>query len=654
MKSAVMFAKAVDCQLNGKPEEAKVLYKKLLRYYPDSSEVLGNLAVLVKKDGHVQLAEQMLRRAVNANPKNFSALTTLANIKIAERKFAEAKKFNDMALAIAPDDQDAIVNEGVLFIHDNKLDEAEFNFWQVMQRDPKHITARMNFANVRRLKKDNIDNSIAMLKQVAEQDPDNIIVNLMICAANQDAQRYVEALHYAEKALAASNGKSVDALNALATCHIVLGELEEAVEIFQRSQAISPDNVLTGTAYLFALNYDDRRTPKEVFHEYQRLAHLLGKDKVQYNHSKRGKIEGRRIRIGYVSPDFYTHVVSFFIEPILRNHDRTRFEVIAYANVMKPDEHTVYLKRYFDKWVDVVRMNDEEMAAQIRADDVDILIDLAGHTHGNRLPVLAMKPAPIQVTYLGFGYTTGFDQVDYFIGDQNFTPPDAEAYFSEKVLNIEAPLFAYNPPWHRAPEIAPPPALTKGYVTFGTMTRMVRLNTRLLRAWKQILDRVPGSKLRFDQKTMDDPETVERFYRRLEGLGFERARVDLVSTPEHWNGYLEFDIALDCWPHNGGTTTFEALFSGVPVVGKRDRVSVGRFADMVLKPLGMEEWIADTPEEFVELAVKLASDLPRLADIRANLRKRMTESAFFDFKARTRGLEAGYYEMVRRYNEERA
>jgi len=411
---------------------------------------------------------------------------------------------------------------------------------------------------------------------------------------------------------------------------------------------------LTGTAYLFALNYDDRRTPKEVFHEYQRLAHLLGSGKVQYNHSKRGKIEGRRIRIGYVSADFYTHVVSFFIEPILRNHDRTRFEVIAYANVMKPDEHTVYLKRYFDKWVDVVRMNDDEMAAQIRADDVDILIDLAGHTHGNRLPVLAMKPAPIQATYLGFGYTTGFDQVDYFIGDENFTPPGAEAYFSEKVLNIEAPLFAYNPPWHRAPEIVPPPALTKGYVTFGTMTRMVRLNTRLLMVWKQILDRVPGSKLRFDQKTMDDPETVERFYRRLEGLGFERSRVELVSTPEHWNGFREFDIALECWPHNGGTTTFEALFSGVPVVGKRDRVSVGRFADTVLKPLGMEEWIADTPEEFVELAVKLASDLPRLADIRANLRKRMTESAFFDFKARTRGLEAGYYEMVRRYNEERA
>ncbi|MFY8099737.1 MAG: acetylglucosamine transferase, partial [Allorhizobium sp.] len=310
--------------------------------------------------------------------------------------------------------------------------------------------------------------------------------------------------------------------------------------------------------------------------------------------------------------------------------------------------------RFFDKWVDVVQMSDEEMAAQIRADDIDILIDLAGHTHGNRLPVFAMKPAPIQATYLGFGYTTGFDQIDYFIGDRNFCPPGSDPYFSETVLNIEAPVYAYNPPRHRAADVVPPPAMSKGYITFGTMTRMIRLNNRLLAVWRQILERVPGSKLRFDQKTFDDPDTVERFYQRLEGLGYDRSRVDLVSTPEHWNGYKEFDIALDCWPHNAGTTTFEALFSGVPVVSKRDRVSVGRLSDMVLEPLGLGDWVADTEEQFVELAVKLASDIPGLAEIRASLRDRMNESAFFDFKARARGLEAGYLEMVRRYNEERS
>jgi protein O-GlcNAc transferase len=654
MKPVLMFAKAVDSQLAGRTEEAKTLYKKLLRYYPNHSEVLGNLAVLVKKDGHVQLAEQMLQRALRANPENHSALITLANIKLAEKNFAEAKRFNDKALDIDPESPDAMVNEGVLLIRDNKLDEAEWYFWQAMQREPQHTTARMNFANIRRLKRDNLDASIDMLKSVAAQDPENTIVHLMISAANQDAQHYVQALRAAERAMEITKGQEVESLNAMATSHVILGELEEAIGFYERSQSIDPTNVATGTAYLFTINYDDRKTQEQVIKEYRRLAGLLSKDKKQYSHALRPPVKNRRIRIGYSSPDFYTHVVSYFIEPILRNHDKSKFEIFAYANVIKPDEHTVYFKRFFDKWVDVVQMSDEEMAAQIRADDIDILIDLAGHTYGNRLPVFAMKPAPIQATYLGFGYTTGFDQIDYFIGDQNFCPSGSDPYFSETILNIEAPVYAYNPPRHRAADIVPPPSMKNGYITFGTMTRMIRLNNRLLAVWRQILERVPGSKLRFDQKTFDDPDTVERFYTRLESLGYDRARVDLVSTPEHWNGYKEFDIALDCWPHNAGTTTFEALFSGVPVVSKRDRVSVGRLSDMVLEPLGLGGWVADTEEQFVELAVKLASDIPALAEIRSTLRDRMNESAFFDFKARTLGLEAGYVEMVRRYNEERS
>ncbi len=515
MKPVVMFAKAVDAQLEGRSDEAKVLYKKLLRYYPESSEVLGNLAVLVKKDGHVQLAEQMLRRAIRANPKNFSALTTLANIRLADKNYEEAKKFNDMALEIEPHFPDAIVNDGVLQIRDNKLDAAEYSFWQAMQLDPKNVSARMNFANVRLLKRENLDNSIEMLKSIADQDPQNHLVHMMLAAANQDAMHYVRAMEHARAAMEITRGENEDALNAMATAHVILGELEDAMSFYERSQIINPANIVTSTAYLFTLNYDDRKTPEQVFEEYRRLAGLISKDKKEYSHEGRAKIENRRIRIAYSSPDFYTHVVSYFIEPILRNHDRTRFEVIAYANVIKPDEHTMYLKRYFDKWVDVVQMNDQEMAAQIRADDVDILIDLAGHTHGNRLPVFAMKPAPIQATYLGFGYTTGLSQVDYFIGDENFCPPGSDPYFSEKVLNIQAPVYGYNPPRHRIPDIVPPPSLTKGYVTFGTMTRMIRLNNRLLCVWKEILDRVPGSRLRFDQKTFEDPETIERFYQRL-------------------------------------------------------------------------------------------------------------------------------------------
>lgn len=654
MHSAVMFAKAVDAQLNGRPDEAKDLYKRLLRRHPDSSEALGNLAVLVKQDGQVALAEQMLRRAVRANPQNFYALTTLANIELSAKRWQDAKKYNDQALAIEPNYPDAIVNNGVLLVQDNKLDEAQQAFWWAMQLDPKNTNARMNFANVRRLKKDNVEQSIEMLKSIVEQQPEHALVHQMLCSSYQETMKYVKALEHAYAAVEVSNGTSEDALNAVATTHVVLGELEEATEYYQRSDAVNPDNIITGTAYLFTINYDDRKTPAEVYDQYRIHARKITKGAKQYSHAGRGKIENRRIRIGYSSPDLYTHVVSFFIDPILRNHDRSRFELYAYANVVKPDEHTVYLKRHFAKWIDVTQMNDDEMAERIRDDGIDILIDLAGHTFGNRLGAFARKPAPIQATYLGFGYTTGLDEIDYFIGDENFVPEGSEAYFSEKVLRIEAPVYAYNPPRHRTPDIVPPPALTKGYVTFGTMSRMIRLNNRLLAVWKQIVDRVPGSKLRFDQKTFEDPETIERFTQRLESLGYRRDQVEMTSTPEHWNGYHQFDIALDCWPHNAGTTTFEALFSGVPVISKRDRVSVGRLSDMVLTPLGYGDWVVDTEAQFIEKAVQMASDLPALAEIRSKLRKQMEDSAFLDFRGRTRALEAGYVEMVRRYNEERS
>jgi predicted O-linked N-acetylglucosamine transferase (SPINDLY family) len=654
MQSAVMFAKAVDAQLGGRPDEAKDLYKRLLRRHPDSSEVLGNLAVLIKQDGQVALAEQMLRRAVRADPKNFYALTTLANIRIAAKQWAEAKEFNDRALEIEPHFPDSIVNNGVILVQDNKIDEAEQQFWWAMTLDPKHVNARMNFANVRRLKKMNVDESIDMLKSIIAAQPDNALVHQMLCSSYQETMKYVKALEHANAAVEASNGSSDEALNAVATSHVILGELEEAMDFYERSRAINPENIITGTAYLFTINYDDRKTPEDVFEEYRKHAKVISKSEKVYSHINRAKIQNRRIRLAYSSPDFYTHVVSFFIDPILRNHDRSKFELFAYANVVKPDEHTMYLKRHFEKWVDVTQMNDEEMAKQIKQDGIDIIVDLAGHTFGNRLSALSMKPAPIQATYLGFGYTTGLEEIDYFIGDPNFTPEGSEAYFSEKILRIEAPVYAYNPPRHRTPDIVPPPALSKGYVTFGTMSRMIRLNNRLLMVWKEIVDQVPGSKLRFDQKTFEDPETIERFTERLISLGFGRDQVEMVSTPEHWNGYHQFDIALDCWPHNAGTTTFEALFSGVPVISKRDRVSVGRLSDMVLTPLGFRDWVVDTEAQFVEKAVAMASDLPRLAETRAMLRKHMEESAFFDFKGRTRGLEAGYIEMVRRYNEARS
>lgn len=652
MKAQQLFETAVDMQLTGNLEGAKANYKKLLRTYPDSSEVLGNLAVIVKKEGQLAVAENLLQRAVRANPKNFSALTTLANIRLAAKDYEAARELNEKALAIEPNFPDALVNRGALRIRDNQVTKAEDDFWRAMQLDPNNVNAKINLANCRRLRKENVEESINMLLSVLQQQPDNPGVHIMLCYSYQDTLQFVKALEYARSAYALK--EEAEYALAIANALVVLGEFEEGLEYYQIALKHCPEAYVIEGSYLFSLNYDHRKTAEQVFEEYKRFGRKLAQGKTKFSHEGRARIEDRKIRIGYSSPDLYSHVVTYFLEPILRNHDKERFEVFAYANVAKQDTHTLHLKRYFDHWVDVVEMSDDEMAERVKADDIDILIDLAGHTAGNRLSVLARRPAPIQATYLGYGYTTGMAEIDYFIGDPNFTPEGCDSVFSEKVERIAAPVYAYNPPRIQIPEVQDLPALRKGYVTFGTMTRLVRLNDRMLLVWKRVLDAVAGSKLRIDQKPFEEKATIARFHERLDKLGFAPGQVELVSTHPHWDGYHQFDISLDCWPHNTGTTIFDSLFSGVPVISKRDRPSVGRLSAMVLEPIGLGDWIANTEDEFVEKAIAMASDLPKLAEIRTTLRTTVEASPFFDFKARTQGLEAGYINMVRRYNEERS
>lgn len=653
MNPQKVFETAVEKQLSGDLDGAKTAYKRLLRAYPNASEVLGNLAVITKKEGQLRAAEEMLQRAIRANPDNYSALTTLANIAIAKKDYAEAKRYNDAALRLAPEDLNAKVNEGVLLVHDNKIETAESLFNWVFLRDPGNTSALINLANCQRIRKENVEGTVTTLEAMAEREPDNGPLLMALSRAYHDIGKHIEALEAASRA-----GKIApeepDPLFAIANQLVIMGEFEEAMLYYKRCEHMRPDVYAAPASYLFALNYDDRKSPAEVFTEYRDFGRRMMQGAVVQDHSARPRIENRKIRVGYSSADLCNHVVTFFIEPILRNHDHSKFEIFAYANVMRPDNMTWQLKENFDHWIDVSRMSDEEMCQRIREDDIDILVDLAGHTQGNRLQAMAMHPAPIQATYLGYGYTTGMDAMDYFIGDPNLTPGGSEPFFSEKIVRIEAPVYAYNPTRPLVPDVQPLPALSKGYVTFGTMSRMIRLNDRMLSVWKRVLDRVPGSKLRIDQTPFSNERVRARFWARLKALGYKPEQLELGASSPHWLGYHHFDIALDCWPHNAGTTTFEALIMGVPVISKRDRISVGRLSDMVLSPMGFGDWVADTEDEFVDKAVAMASDLDRLAELRATLRTHMDHSPFCDYVARARGLEAGYVEMVRQYNEARA
>lgn len=648
MNPQKVFEDAVKQHLAGEYKKAKAGYQRLMREYPNHSELLGNLAAVVKHEGKFKAAEELLQRSLRANPNNLAAIATLANIRISERNYDEAGRLSQIALAINPDHVESLVNWGIVQMRRNQMQAGTATFHRALHLDPTSIPAKLNLANAHRMQKMFVDEAVNTLEDLHQKQPDKAEILFYLALAYQDKMRFVRSVESLWKAwqLEKKNDYIIGYANAL----VVLGEFEEAIDIYNRILRLDEMNAEIGTTYLFSLNYDDRRSAEEVFAEYKAFGERFSRQfPRKFDHSNHPSIKGRRIRIGYSSADLYAHVVAYFIAPIFTEHDRSQFELFAYSNTHRPDAVTERMKNSFDHWVDVTNMSHDEVADRIYADKIDVLIDLAGHTSDSRLGAFAQRPAPVQCTYLGYGYTTGMNEIDYFIGDKNLTPEGSEPYFSEKIHRIPAPLYAYQPPVHVIPEVAPLPALRNGYITFGSMSRIVRFNDRLLSVWKRILDRVPNSRLRLDQKPFEDHETIDRFLARLAKLGFKDGQVDLVSTRPHWHGYHEMDISLDCWPHNAGTTTFESLYLGVPVISKRDRVSVGRLSQMVLEPLGLGDWIVDTEDEFVERAVLAASDVPALEEMRKTLRQRIQKSPFMDFRARTRGLENAYREMMERW-----
>jgi predicted O-linked N-acetylglucosamine transferase (SPINDLY family) len=289
-------------------------------------------------------------------------------------------------------------------------------------------------------------------------------------------------------------------------------------------------------------------------------------------------------------------------------------------------------------------MSDEAAADQIRADGIDILVDLAGHTGNNRLGVFARRPAPVAISWLGFGYTTGLSAINYFLTDSATVPQGFDHLFSEHPWRMARPSLVFRPS-QTAGECGPLPALRRGVVTFGTLTRAIRINERCIRVWAQILLRVAGARLVVDSKNYQDAATRDALLAQFarQGVGADRLQIGFHSPP--WDTLRDIDIGLDCFPHNSGTTLFETLYMGLPYVTLAGRPSVGRLGGSILHGVGHPEWIADSEATYVEIAVGLASDLPRLSKLRAGLRSQMQTSALMDERGFVRTVESAYREM---------
>ena len=424
------------------------------------------------------------------------------------------------------------------------------------------------------------------------------------------------------------------------------GRHAEARVAFAQARALAPGDAGIASAALFADHYAPEDTP----------AAALAAARAWPNPAPgaarprpRDPDPERRLRVGYASPDFANHSCSYFLAPLLAAHDRGRVEIFAYADVTAPDGVTAAFRSLDLVWRDMRGLDDTAFAARVRADGIDVLIDCAGHTTGNRLGAFARRPAPVQATWLGYPGTTGLDVFDARLVDDETDPPGACA--SEPLTRIPGGFLAYLPPPY-APVPGPSPIARNGYATFGSFNNLPKLDARTLDLWARVVAAVPGARLTIKARGLDEAPTAARVRAALAAGGLDPSRVDILGFVDgvaaHIALYDRIDVALDPLFYNGTTTTCEALWMGVPVVSLAGDRHAARVGASLLTRAGLADLVADTPDAYVARAATLAGDRARLAELRAGLRARLAASALCDGPRLARAFETVYRDLWRR------
>lgn len=455
-------------------------------------------------------------------------------------------------------------------------------------------------------------------------------------------QRFEEARAELGAALAAAPDLPAVHGNFGVLCH-QLGDLDEAIEHFRRAHRLAPGDADIHGNLLLMLNYSAALPPAEIYAEHRRFGALHVQAVVPPQPERAWP---RRLRVGYVSPDFRSHVVSSFMLPILERHDRTAFEVYCYYTYPAADHFSARIKSLADHWIACAALGPAALAARIRADRIDILVDLAGHTAHQRLEAFALRPAPVQMTYLGYPNTTGLDAIDYRLTDALADPPgESDAQHVERLLRLPRCFLCYRPGGDR-PDVVPAPCAATGTVTFGSFNNFQKLSPPFFAAVARILAGVPGSRLLLKARPLSSQAIARRVHERFRAAGIDPSRIELLgweATPEnHLAAYQRVDIALDSFPYNGTTTTCEALWMGVPVVGLRGDRHAARVGATLLHAVALDELVADDVDGYVRIARSLAGDRGRLEGLRAGMRARLRTSALRDEEGFVRGLEDAY------------
>ena len=635
-----------NCCALGQPDEALTSFRQAVQLRPEFAEAWLDLGKTLGGLGCQDEAAACCERAARLRPDDPDPLNELGIVRMQRGELAEAVACFGQALRLRPHCGEAHNNMGLAFLGQGRLDEARLCFEHALSLLPDLAAVRNNLG-LALLNQGRPHQAQTRFQEAIRLEPgladahNNLGLSL-------DAQGKLDgALACYECALQIDPDHHGAVVNLGNACKDT-GLAADAVAFYRKALALLPDDASVHSNLLLAMQYlsstEGRGILGEAIDFAQRHADPLAATIEPHPIRPLG---GRRLRIGYVSADFREHPVRFFLEPILAAHDHKDFEICGYADVPRPDAVTERLRGYADHWRSLAGLSDAHAAELIRQDGIDILVDLNGHTGGNRLLVFARKPAPIQASYLGYLGTTGLSTIDYYLTDAHADPSgQTEAYYRERLVRLPDCGFCYLP--GPAPEVShEPPARRPTKVTFGCLNNPAKLTDEVLDLWSSVLAAVPGSRLLVatgGSRLVEERicSVIARHDISLDRLIFaERTatRFDYLML------YQIIDVSLDPFPYNGVTTTCDALWMGIPVISLAGQMNVSRQGVRFLRCLDLDDLLAATPEEYVRIGVDLASDLPRLAGLRAGLRERMVCSPLMNSQRLTRGLETAYRAM---------
>ncbi len=583
---------AIEHHKQGRLLDAERVYRALLDAEPLHQDALHLLGVAALQNGRRAESLELIRRAIDVDGCQPAFYNSLGAVHQALGDLPAAVTAYQRSIALDMDNADAHRNLGLVLRATGRLAEA-----------------------------------VAAMRRAVMLAPKNPVMLNSLGVSLRSVGEIAESIDCYRRALAIRE-EYWDAHSNLGN---VLKEqccTDEAIAHYRRAIELAPENPTPWSNMLCALHYRDGITAGELAASHAEFDRAVGEPlRASWRPHDNDPDPDRPLRIGFLSPDLHRHPVGYFLVGVIERLDPAEADTFCYSTSPSPDDLTARL-RAKSTWRDVRPLTDEEIAERIRADGIDILFDLAGHTGNNRILVMARKPAPIQITWAGYVGTTGLAAIDYLLADRHEVPPALEQHYRERVLRMPDAYVCYEPP-AGGPAVGPPPALARGHVTFGSFSNPGKLGPQVAGPWARILDRVPGSRLLLKYKGLDDPAHAGRLAAAFADQGIDPRRLDIEGDcpqAELLGHYGRVDIALDPFPYGGGVTTLEAVWMGVPVVTLPGETFASRHALTHLSTIGLTDTIARDLDDYVDIAVRLAADLTSLAELRAGLRDRMAAS----------------------------